>query len=1048
MNLFTQIKKIISIALLLCVFVGVVPMETFAQGTGPDMSAYPGWDKSKIVVSDNYTNLDKQPSSLSVVKPEDRGKTTNLRSDELRTLINKTGTEKFKSFTEGSSLSDKNFSGEDVNTDNYYKVNDSELGNLYYYKGANKADSSDDIFLGRASRGEFNIPLQKIPKASDQNNPTSTNIATERGFVNASDTQYGINPQGENNSYDRFAAVDQYEKNKKLLQTAESSGLTNEIEKILSSGKEKNGTALTPERKTLLENRLVQLKNEKETLRASVEKGKTEANKGDQISLDACPGGVLDVGKIINPTCVITLLAIVANIGLKLSAFVLYWTGNLFDYSIEIAVNSAEFLNRLGIIEPTWAFVRDALNMTFIFILLFVAVKILLGRSGYTAKGSIARLVLVAILMNFSLFAAKIMVDASNIISLNIYEGIKTKEGTSPDKRGNVSARIMTTLGLNGIYNFPAIFDNKTVQGCGTMPGTILTVGIFGSILMLITTLTFLLAAILFFLRMLNIIVLFITSPVWVWGYVMENSSTKKGSEWWQKNMWHVLKFPVMYMLFLYVTLAMFAQLNTIQTSPDGTRMSFIQLICDTTTNTASGSDAVFAKLPLILNFLIVIASLMGIIVYSTKRSGDAGVLGTGKMATNFSNKINTIQKRFTTGAAQGIYNKSRDLSVNTAKSVAKGTVTLAKDSVRFLGNKASNKAAGSFAKAASGEGAIGKMFANSPKAQTAFAVVSDKLQDRKFFNETEEQASKRRTTPRAKRAKTLRKVQATALKLEDETKWKKENPEGTNMEYTEYTKQKVASIEQAQLGGLQNTKIKKSDGTEVTTQEFIREGIYVKSKDKNGNEVEKVDQERLYKNIQAARKAHAETGDLLKAEKSKRFGWVMNANAKVDIKAQDEALSKTLSEIRSKKTGDIDKKIEGLREQLDRLPLDFENKTPAERKNLYDSIVSYYVDHDKIIKERDDQLSRAKQPVEIKKIKDEADAQLQKIKAVTLETVKDKRSSVEEAISKKEQEKEDKQEKADKKKESEKDKGDKNKSKDDKDKGDNNKGKDDKDKK
>lgn len=985
MNLFIKIKKIIASVVLLCVLVSLVPVQVFAQATSTvNMSAYTGWDSVKSI-NDSYTGGDNKNASLSVAREGLEGKQFELTSVEKGGLLAK------ETVARGSSQSPfglyKNYSNY-----TFFGVSTNDKRISYYAK-----DENGQIFLfAHARDGIVRFPNTKIPKGAGIGNSSVTDITSENGFINASDRASGK----EINTYSTLIGIT----NKDKLQEQEKSidesiaAIDKELEEISRGDSDEN----TEARRIALEENREELVKAKRDVSSARNLGAT-ASESTIIDLSSCPSSITDIGAFATaPMCVVTVMAIIANSILKLSAFVLYWTGNLFDYSIEIAVNSAEFLKKLNVIEPTWAFVRDALNMTFIFILLYIAVQILLGKGGYTAKGSIARLVIVAILMNFSLFAAKAMIDASNIISLNIYEGIKSRQ--NGQERGNVSERIMTTLGLSGVYNFGEIFDKKAIPGCGGAPGTILTVGIFGTILLIITSLTFLLAAVLFFLRMLNILVLFITSPIYVWGHAMESEFFRKKTNAWWSSMKHAISFPIIYMLMLYVALAMFAQLNSAQQA-SGNRVSLIKLICDTS-QTADAS--VFDKLPLILNFLLVIMSLVGIIMYAAKKSGDGG-LATGKLSSQFSEKINNLQKKITTGAAQGVYNKSRDAVVGTgnlalagAGKVKDASLTLAKDVTRMGGNWASNKIADKLAKAATGQGTLGEKLMNMPKVQTYLANKSAKYKDRKIFGETEKAAFERRTKSALESEKILQKVQSEQLKVESMKDWQKKNPKGTPAQYREYLEEKVNLRMKTLLPGLANLNAgKDEEGKDITTEDLVRTRVIEEIKDKDDNITGyRLEEEKLFKNIQNAAEYHKKNKTDVKTENSRRWGILLSEKSQARIKARKDQINKELSEVRNKKSGK-ESKLKDAREQLERLPTDFEDISSGDKRKYNSIVVSYINERDKILQKMEAELRSTKTPEEELRVKEAAYDDLDDLKLNTKDKIKDERNKIENNIAK-----------------------------------------------
>lgn len=94
--------------------------------------------------------------------------------------------------------------------------------------------------------------------------------------------------------------------------------------------------------------------------------------------------------------------------------------GKLLTFLLQILVNTAQF-NDFIYVEPVvygWVVVRDICNMFFIVILLIIAFATILQLDGYNWKKDVPKLVIAAILINFSKMFAGLMIDVSQVIML------------------------------------------------------------------------------------------------------------------------------------------------------------------------------------------------------------------------------------------------------------------------------------------------------------------------------------------------------------------------------------------------------------------------------------------------------------------------------------------------------------------------------------------------------------------------------------------------------------------------------------------------------
>ena len=112
------------------------------------------------------------------------------------------------------------------------------------------------------------------------------------------------------------------------------------------------------------------------------------------------------------------------------STYIIALAGWLFDITLAFTL-STKILN-LGFAKNGWVVTRDLANMFFIFILLYIAIATILEIAAYNAKALLARLIIVALLLNFSLFFTRVIIDASNILALAFYD----QELVAPVKSG------------------------------------------------------------------------------------------------------------------------------------------------------------------------------------------------------------------------------------------------------------------------------------------------------------------------------------------------------------------------------------------------------------------------------------------------------------------------------------------------------------------------------------------------------------------------------------------------------------------------------------
>lgn len=114
--------------------------------------------------------------------------------------------------------------------------------------------------------------------------------------------------------------------------------------------------------------------------------------------------------------------ALGAAIGQIVSLFT--WIGGkFFDIAVDYNINFVQ--GKLGAIIIGWGIVRDITNIFFVLIILGIAISTILRIQGYQAKALLPKLIIIALLINFSLTIGLVIIDFSNILALQFYDKLR-----------------------------------------------------------------------------------------------------------------------------------------------------------------------------------------------------------------------------------------------------------------------------------------------------------------------------------------------------------------------------------------------------------------------------------------------------------------------------------------------------------------------------------------------------------------------------------------------------------------------------------------------
>ncbi|MEI6490861.1 MAG: hypothetical protein WCO16_03850, partial [bacterium] len=220
---------------------------------------------------------------------------------------------------------------------------------------------------------------------------------------------------------------------------------------------------------------------------------------------------------------------------LWLMSLVLWFAAMLFDLSVNYSLNMAKLLKELPIVNVGWNILRDITNLGYIFILLYVALNMILGTSTYKDKSIIAQIIVTAVLVNFSLFGAKVVVDASNIVAIQFYNLITPANGSNTSAPTGITEQFMQVVNLQSVYSTSqdkysnaSLLTNAgagTSLSNGSVTGTVTSGGaapywrlallaFVGSVFILGTSVVFFAGAFMFLSRTLTLMFLLMFSSI------------------------------------------------------------------------------------------------------------------------------------------------------------------------------------------------------------------------------------------------------------------------------------------------------------------------------------------------------------------------------------------------------------------------------------------------------------------------------------------------------------------------------------------------------
>jgi len=298
--------------------------------------------------------------------------------------------------------------------------------------------------------------------------------------------------------------------------------------------------------------------------------------------------------------------------------------GNLLNILVSGIVSFSkynDFVNSLAVVNG-WVIVRDIANMFFIVVLLIIAFGTILGQEEYHYKKLLPKMLILAVLVNFSRTIVGVMIDFSQVIMLTFVNGYQAAAG------GNFAA-IFQIIDLLQ-YNQDACKSTASPQGTLSGDQGILIGALLALIFVVISIITTAVILAVLVLRIISLWLLTVLSPIAFLAGTFPQGQ-KYYTQWWDEFKNNVMVGPML-AFFLWLSLVTVgggnaaAQLGSAKVSSTDQ----IQFACTNVGNT----DA-------IISFIIGNMMLLAGVQMAQQMGGAiAGVAGQAKSALRRGTKL------------------------------------------------------------------------------------------------------------------------------------------------------------------------------------------------------------------------------------------------------------------------------------------------------------------------------------------------------------------------------------------------------------------------
>lgn len=324
-----------------------------------------------------------------------------------------------------------------------------------------------------------------------------------------------------------------------------------------------------------------------------------------------------------------SVLLYVAEWFIKLTIFIL-------KFVIEVAGYNG-YIDSPAVIVG-WVMVRDVVNMFFVVILLVIAFGTILGLQSYEWSKLLMKLLLAAVLVNFSRIIAGVVIDVTQVVMITFINGVAATAG------GNL-------INMFNLQGMAKLTSGTELTGGSKFLASVAALTFSGMMMMTMAVYLFMLMA-----RMVMLWILIVLSPL---AFVLKvlPQTEKFGTDWWKEFSGNAIGGPVIafFLWLAFVTAGSGTIYNDIEANsavPPGSKLSAPTAMSEAgqigTTATTGITDIMsWASMA---NFFIAI----GMLLAGAKTAQSLGAAGAGAMSKvgDFGKKIAMVAS----GARAGMW--------------------------------------------------------------------------------------------------------------------------------------------------------------------------------------------------------------------------------------------------------------------------------------------------------------------------------------------------------------------------------------------------------
>jgi hypothetical protein len=275
---------------------------------------------------------------------------------------------------------------------------------------------------------------------------------------------------------------------------------------------------------------------------------------------------------------VLSPVAIVSFLILALASFLLGIAGLIFNWAVAFLVfNFGTFFGNSEGLLLAWGILRDFGNMILLFGFVYMGIMTILQIGHFNVGKTLSRLVIFAVLLNFSLFITEAIIDTTNVLASALYSQASpcdVSDGNCLVNQG-IASEILNMAGIGAALGFgdsqaaALQVSEDTHGGQNYINNPVGTTLKFLGLALIVTTAAVVLFAGAFFLisRAIHLVWLMVVSPIGFAGMAVPWLE-KMAKDWWHTLLNQALFAPV-FLLLIFVALKLLEGLQGLSNGGD-----------------------------------------------------------------------------------------------------------------------------------------------------------------------------------------------------------------------------------------------------------------------------------------------------------------------------------------------------------------------------------------------------------------------------------------------------------------------------------------------